>query len=387
MRITAIHEKTIGIASSMRNADIAYDEMTASLIAVATDVKRDGRPVIGYGFDSVGRYAHGAVARERLIPRLLAAEPRSLQTDDGANLDPHRCWAAMMRNEKLGGHGERAGAVGVLDMAIWDATAKIEGKPLWRLLAERYRGGAVDDRIRVYAAGGHYHPEGGTRALQDELRRYRDLGHTTIKIKVGGGAHDQDMARIEAALAVVGDGKLAVDANAAFDVARADRFLAATARFGLAWVEEIGDPLDFALQAELAARHATPMATGENLFSYADARNLIRYGGLRPDRDWLQVDVGLSYGLVEYLRIVEMIEANGWSRRRCLPHAGHLFALNAVAGLGLGGHECAPDPTLLFGGFPDGVTVEDGHVRPPELPGIGFEGKANLYRLLRELAA
>jgi L-alanine-DL-glutamate epimerase-like enolase superfamily enzyme len=386
MRITAIHEKTIGIASTMRNADIGFDEMTASLIAVATDVKRDGRPVIGYGFDSIGRYAHGAVARERLIPRLLAAEPRTLQTDDGANLDPHRCWAAMMRNEKLGGHGERAGAVGVLDMAIWDATAKIEGKPLWRLLAERYRGGAVDDRIRVYAAGGHYHPEGGTRALQDELRRYRDLGHTTIKIKVGGGPHDQDMARIEAALAVVGDGKLAVDANAAFDVARADRFLEATARFGLAWVEEIGDPLDFAFQAELAARHATPMGTGENLFSCADARNLIRYGGLRPDRDWLQVDIGLSYGLVEYLRIVAMIEAAGWSRRRCLPHAGHLFSLNAVAGLGLGGHECAPDPTLLFGGFPDGVTVEDGHVRPAELPGIGFEGKANLYRLLRDLA-
>ena len=255
MRITAIHEKTIGIASTMRNADIGFDEMTASLIAVVTDVKRDGRPVVGYGFDSIGRYAHGAVARERLIPRLLAADPKTLASDDGSNLDPHRCWAAMMRNEKLGGHGERAGAVGVLDMAIWDAVAKIEDKPLWRLLAERYRGGATDERIRVYAAGGHYHPGDDLRALQDELRRYRDLGHTTMKIKVGGGPHEQDLARIEAALVVVGDGRLAVDANAAFDAARADRFLAATARFNLAWVEEIGDPLDFALQAELAARH------------------------------------------------------------------------------------------------------------------------------------
>lgn len=386
MRITAIHEKTIGIASTMRNADIGFDEMTASLIAVVTDVKRDGRPVVGYGFDSIGRYAHGAVARERLIPRLLRAEPKSLLTDDGATLDPHRCWAVMMRNEKLGGHGERAGAVGVLDMAIWDATAKIAGKPLWRLLAERYRGGAVDARVRVYAAGGHYHPEGGTRTLRDELRRYLDLGHRTVKIKVGGGPHEQDMARIEAALAVAGPGNVAVDANAAYDEARADRFLTAAAPFGLAWVEEIGDPLDFELQRRLAARHATPMATGENLFSCADARNLIRYGGLRPDRDWLQFDVGLAYGLVEYLRIVEMIEAAGWSRRRLMPHAGHLFALNVVAGLGLGGHECAPDPTQLFGGFPDGVTVEDGHIRPPELPGLGFEHKANLYTLLRDLA-
>jgi L-alanine-DL-glutamate epimerase-like enolase superfamily enzyme len=387
MRITAIHEKTIGIASTMRNADIGYDEMTASLIAVVTDARRDGRPVIGYGFDSVGRYAHGGLARERLIPRLLAADPKSLATDDGANLDPHRCWAAMMRNEKLGGHGERAGAVGVLDTAIWDAVAKIEGKPLWRLLADRYRGGATDEKIRVYAAGGHYHPEGGTKALQDELSFYRDLGHTTMKIKVGGGPHEQDMARIEAALTVVGDGKLAVDANAAFDRARADRFLDATARFGLAWVEEIGDPLDFALQADVAARHETPMATGENLFSCADLRNLLRHGGLRPDRDFVQVDIALSYGLVEYLRIVETMEAAGWSRRSCLPHAGHLFSLNVVAGLGLGGHECAPNPDQLFGGFPDGVRVEDGYVRPPELPGVGFEGKPNLYRLLRELGS
>ena len=80
MRITAIHEKTIGIASTMRNADIGYDEMTASLIAVVTDVVRDGRPVVGYGFDSIGRYAHGGLARERLIPRLLAAEPKTLLT-------------------------------------------------------------------------------------------------------------------------------------------------------------------------------------------------------------------------------------------------------------------------------------------------------------------
>src|SRR5690606_9029258 len=190
------------------------------------------------------------------------------------SLDPQRCWACMMRNEKLGGHGERAGAVGVLDAAIWDAVAKIEGWPLWRLLDERYGPGSASGRVRVYGAGGHYHPGDGLQGLQDELRAYLDLGYRTVKIKIGGGSHADDMARIEAAMEVVGRGdRLALDANARFDRARADMCLTAIAPLGLAWIEEIGDPLDFALQAELAQRHETPMATGENLFSCADARN------------------------------------------------------------------------------------------------------------------
>src|SRR5215471_9625469 len=141
LRIVAIHERTASLASPMRNADMAYDEMTASIVAVVTDVVRAGRPVVGYGFDSIGRYGHGGLARERFIPRLMAAPPAALVTDDERNLDPAKCFAAMMRNEKPGGHGERAGAVGLLDMALWDAAAKIAERPLWQYLADLYRGG------------------------------------------------------------------------------------------------------------------------------------------------------------------------------------------------------------------------------------------------------
>ena len=103
------------------------------------------------------------------------------------------------------------------------------------------------------------------------------------------------------------------------------------------------------------------MATGENLFSMQDARNLIRYGGMRPDRDWLQFDCALSYGLVEYLRTLEMLKEHGWSASRCIPHGGHQMSLNIAAGLGLGGNESYPDLFQPFGGFPDGVKVENGH--------------------------
>jgi L-alanine-DL-glutamate epimerase-like enolase superfamily enzyme len=386
LRIVAIRERTIPLRSSMRNADMGYDEMTASLVAVVTDVVRDGRPVVGYGFDSIGRYGHGGLARERFIPRLLAAPAAALLADDGGNLDPAKCFAVMMRNEKPGGHGERAGAVGLLDMALWDAAAKIAQRPLWQHLADRYRGGAAARRVWAYGSGGHYHPGAGTDALRDELQRTRDQGFRHLKIKVGGAKLADDLARIEVALALVSSSaELAVDACAAWDLPTAAAYLHALEAYGLGWVEEPGDPGDFALQAELCRSFATPFAAGENLFSLHDACNFIRHGGLRPDRDWLQVDIPLAYGLVEYLRLIDWLEANGWSRRRLLPHAGHLFALNVVAGLGLGGYEAAPDPSQLFGGFADGTVVADGWVTPPEHPGIGFEYKENLFALMRAL--
>jgi len=117
-----------------------------------------------------------------------------------------------------------------------------------------------------------------------------------------------------------------------------------------------------------------------------DARNLIRYGGLRPDLDWLQFDCALSYGLVEYLRILEMLQNYDWPLERCIPHGGHQMSLNIAAGLGLGGNEAYPDLFQPYGGFPDGVEVENGYITMPDLPGIGFEGKADLYQQMKALA-
>ena len=115
-----------------------------------------------------------------------------------------------------------------------------------------------------------------------------------------------------------------------------------------------------------------------------DARNLIRYGGMRPDRDILQFDPVLSYGLVEYLRTLAMLrENNGWSARRVIPHGGHQMALNLAAGLGLGGNESYPGVFQPFGGFADTIPVETGYIRPSEAPGIGFEEKSALFNLLR----
>ncbi len=385
MRIVDVRERTVPLLADP--PPTGAGEVTASAVAVLTDVVRDGRPLVGFGFDGVGRFAHGSLLMERLRPRLLAADPASLMAAEGTNLDPAAVWAVVMRGEKGGAHGERAGAVGLLDTAIWDLVAKIEDKPLWRVLAERSGRAPECARVFTYASLGNYAPDAGPREIGEAVQRAVDAGYTHVKIKAGSVPLADDLRRIEAALALVPTrGRVAVDANAGFDAPAAEAFLDAVAPYGLAWVEEPIDPLDFDLQARLVERYDGAMATGESLHSLADATNLVRYAGLRPEVDILQFDIALSYGLVEYFRILDMLEDHGWSRSRCLPHAGHMMALHAAGGLGLRGHESGlPGPTL-FSGLPEGCRVEDGFINLPEVPGLGFELKPRLHAIARELA-
>jgi L-alanine-DL-glutamate epimerase-like enolase superfamily enzyme len=386
MRIVDIREQTVSIASPIANAYIDFSKMTCSVVAIVTDVIRDGRPVVGYGFNSNGRYGQGALMRDRFLPRLMEAAPASLIDEANENLDPFAIWKTLMSNEKPGGHGERSVAVGTLDMAVWDAVAKIAGVPLWRLLADRYRGGVADDKVWVYAAGGYYYPGKDDAQLKAEMQSYVDRGYRVVKMKIGGAPLADDLRRIESVLEVVGSGdRLAVDANGRFDVETAVAYAKALKPYGLFWYEEAGDPLDYALQAELAHHYDGPMATGENLFSHQDARNLLLYGGMRPDRDFLQFDCALSYGLVEYLRTLDVLAQQGWSSRRIVPHGGHQMSLNIAAGLHLGGNESYPDVFQPFGGFADNIAVEDGYVGLPNVPGVGFEAKSALYAVMREL--
>ena len=386
MKIVSVHEDVIPISSSIRNAWIDFSGMECSILAVVSDVVRDGEPVVGYGFNSNGRYSAGEILRRRIVPRLLDADPESLLAEDG-QLDPPRAWDVVMTNEKPGGHGERSVAVGVLDMALFDLASKIAGQPLYRWLSDRYGDGDPDGKVFVYAAGGYYAPGKTLRDLQDEMRAFLDQGYRVVKMKIGGADLAEDLKRIDAVLEVLdGDGsRLAVDVNGRFDLATALEYGTAIEPYGLFWYEEIGDPLDYRLNAMISEHYRGPIATGENLFSLQDARNLIRYGGMRADRDWIQVDPALSYGLTEYLRIQQMLAQHGWSSRRCIPHGGHQFSLHIAAALKLGGNESYPGEFQPTGGFADGAVVEDSYVGLTEGPGIGFEDKAAFYEVLRAL--
>jgi L-alanine-DL-glutamate epimerase-like enolase superfamily enzyme len=132
--------------------------MTTSVVAVITDVVRDGKPVCGFAFNSTGRYACGAQMRERFIPRIMKADPETLLDERGDNLDPAKILAQMLRREKIGGDAERSIGIGTIEVAVWDAVAKIAGKPLHVVLAERFSGGRVPSRVFCYVGGGWYWP-------------------------------------------------------------------------------------------------------------------------------------------------------------------------------------------------------------------------------------
>ena len=387
MRIVDIRETAIPLKSKLANSSFDFSEMTTSVVAVITDIIGDGKPVCGFAFNSTGRYACGAQMRARFIPRILAASPETLLDDIGDNLDPAKCLATMMKREKAGAHSERSIAIGTIEVAIWDAVAKIAGKPLHVLLAERFNGGNIASRVFCYVGGGWYWPGQTIRDLQDEMRRHLDVGYTMVKMKVGGLPLDEDLRRLEAVLEIVGSGeRLAVDANAKFDRGGALRYAKALAPFKLRWFEEPCDPLDYALFAELASVYAPPLATGENLYSTQDVQNLIRFGGWRSGTDIIQVDPPQAYGIGEYARMVAMLEANDWPRAALFPHGGNQMSLAIAAGFGLGGSESYPGVFGDFGGFADDARIENGALTLSDRPGIGFEGQSALFRIMRELA-
>jgi D(-)-tartrate dehydratase len=387
MRITSIRERSIGI-SRYRDPRIPSGGLTTSLVAVVTDVVRAGQPVTGYGFASVGRYAQSGLIRDRFAPRLLRASGRDITTGDGANLDPLRAWTVMMTGEKPGGHGERCVAVGTLDMALWDAAAKIAGLPLHQLLAGRLGREAAASPVPVYASGGYPYPDHDIAALSQEIQHFTGLGFTHAKIKIGGPGLDQDLRRIEAAAAHLADGgHLAVDAMNTYRPSQALTAASALTRFGLWWFEDICDPLDFATHASVAACYAPPVAAGEALFSAAEAALLDQHAGLRRDRDILLFDPVHCYGLPGYLRIIDTLTAAGWPRRAFWPHGGHLFSLHLVGALGLGGAEITPLAFHPFHGPPPALPVTAGRVPLPDVPGIGFELHDDAWQAFRSLSS
>ena len=388
MKIVEIREISVPLKSSLRNSVFDFSEMTTSVVAVISDVIRSGKPLIGYAFNSTGRYACGEQMRSRLIPRILSAEPDSLLDNQASNIDPAKVLARMMLREKPGGHTERSVPIGTIEVAVWDLVAKIADKPLYAVLAERFNHGHIPTTIPCYVGGGWYAPGKGIAELQAEIRSRKDEGYTVMKVKVGGAPLTEDLNRLDAAIEVMGSAnQIAVDANAAWNRESALQYAKALAPYGLRWLEEPTDPLDFALMAELTGFYEAPIATAENLFSTQDIRNLLQFGGLRSDRDIIQIDVPQSYGITQFSRTLEMMQTLDWQRKSVYPHGGNLMTLAIVAGFGLGGCEAYPDVFGAFAGFADDSVVENGMINLSDRPGIGFEGQEKLFGLMQSITA
>ena len=382
VRIIDLRELTVPLRGRIKNAVVSFAEHTVSLVAIVSDQVSGGRPVVGLGFNSIGRFGQAGILNERVFPRILATDPLDLLEDD--ELNPAAVARAAMRNEKPGGHGDRAGAVAAVELAAWDLRAKLASEPASETIA-RVHGRHALEAVPVYAAGGYYYDSDATQGLNDELTSYLESGYDAFKIKIGGAPLDEDLARIETALAAAGSsGRLAVDANGRFDLDTALAYTRALEPYDLRWLEEPGDPLDYALNAEITGQYAGAIATGENLFGQADALNLARYGGMRS-HDVFQMDPGLSYGVSSYAGTIDALETQGYLRSQCFPHGGHLINLHVVAGLGLGGCEAYPGVFQPFGGFSPGTSIDSGLAKLDTAPGFGLEDKPELAEAIGKL--
>ena len=386
MRIVDIREVTINLKGGVSNAIVNFHKHTVSLVALISDQFSEGKPVVGFGFNSIGRFAQGEILRERILPRLAEVAPEKLVNRSGSGFNAEALAQIAMQNEKPGGHGDRAGAVAALELAAWDLNAKLLGEPAYKILRRHFDVAESGVSIPVYAAGGYYYPKDSTKRLNDELLRYQELGYHSFKIKVGGYELREDIPRIEAAVAIAGCGdKIAVDANGRFDLQEALTMAAAIEPYKLRWFEEPGDPLDFDLNRILIESYSGSVATGENLFSLMDSKNLMRFGGMRLGKDIFQMDPGLGYGITEYHRILKALEEFGYQRKQCYPHGGHLINLHLALGLGLGGCEAYPGVFQPIGGYSAQCSLVDGKIAPSDAPGFGLEQKQELYPLMCEL--
>lgn len=376
MRIVDIRERSVPLQGAPSNAVVSFAGHAVSLVAVVSDVVRAGRPVVGIAFNSIGRHAQSGILRDRMIPRVLAANPETLVGEYG--IDPAAVLAAAMAGEKPGGHGDRSSAAAALELACWDLDAKLRDEPAYVTIAGAFARTPSRD-VAVYAAGGYYGEGVGLPELRDEVTAYLDEGYEFVKMKIGGAAIVDDVTRVHTAVEAAGDGSLvAVDANGRFDEADALAYAKALSPFRLRWFEEPGDPLDYELTRSVIEYGDGAVATGENLFSLPDVENLLRYGGMRPGVDIFQMDAGLSYGLTPFARMVDLLESHGHSRVQVMPHGGHLVNLHIVTALGLGGCEAYPGVFAPFGGYGPRSRPLDGRIAPTDAPGFGLEEKPDL---------
>lgn len=388
MRIVKVVESPVKLQGNISNALVNFSSHTVSALAIVTDQVRNGKPVVGLSFNSIGRFDQSGIIRTRMIPRLLEAAPETLIDQTSGLFSPEKVLACILKNEKPGGHGDRAQAASAIELAIWEVNARLNDEPVSATIARHYGRAGRDQDVQVYAAGGYYYDGVSDRALQEEIANYQNLGFTKFKMKIGGANLTEDIKRIEAAITQAGSAQnLAVDANGRFNLKQALAYGKAIEAYKLWWYEEAGDPLDFELNALLSKEYRCALATGENLFSHQDVKNLVLFGGVRANLDIFQMDPGLSYGITEYVKMLHELESLGFSRRFAFPHGGQLMGLHVVSGLGLGGCETYPSIFQPMGGFADDMKFENGYAMMPDTPGFGFERKSNLINEFIKLVA
>lgn len=256
----------------------------------------------------------------------------------------------------LGAIGLVAMAISGIDMAAWDAQAKIAGVPLAQLL-----GGGVGP-IPAYNSCGLGLM--GTKKVAQEAIELLDGGRfKAVKLRLGYGTLEEDVAALEAVKEAVPAGTLIMsDYNQALTPAEAIRRGHALDGFGLAWIEEPVRADDHAGNAQVAAALKTPVQIGENFWG---SRDMARALSARAC-DYCMPDAERIGGVSGWLRAAAIADA------AAMPMSTHLFPE-------ISSHLMCVTPTAHWLEYVDWANpvlaepleIRDGHALPSTAPGSG----------------
>lgn len=291
----------------------------------------------------------------------------TLYLEEVLGSDPHdvrATWKRLYfgRGHWIGRAGAATMAQAAIDIALWDILAKSAQRPLWQLL-----GGARADAIPIYNTNSGW-LNFSVRQLSEEARQLIGEGYTAIKMKVGLPDGAEDVARVEAVRAAIGERVLLmVDANQKWDLLQAKRMGAALEPFALGWLEEPCHPDDVPAHAELRQALRTPIALGEHLYSTHAFRDFVMNRAV----DVVQVDVCRVGGITPWLEVAALAATHGL---RVCPHAGDLMQVHQHL------VRAIPNSWLLEvipfwerGPFLEQVRLSQGHCLTPMEPGASTQ--------------
>jgi L-alanine-DL-glutamate epimerase-like enolase superfamily enzyme len=345
MKITAIESFVLKVPT-IKPIALEFTEHGLVVAKIQTD---EGLTGLGYSlaFGGGGAEAIHVYLKTRLEPLIVGEDPLFVE----------RLWDRMYRADRgIRRQGIAAYAISALDIGLWDIAGKAAGLPLYKLW------GAVRNRVPVYGSGGW-----ARYSLDDligEAKRYVAMGCRHYKMKIHHPDPRVNRQRVEAVREALGDGvQLMVDVNQRLDVLGNLRQAELLADLDLVWYEEPVLADDLAACAEVARAIRIPVATGENLYTRFEFRELIARGGAR----YLMPDVCRANGFSETLKIGHLAAAH---QLPLSPHVVHELSLHVVGALSNGFLveliDWAP-PDL----FAEPLRCEDGHFVIPERPGHG----------------
>ena len=335
----------------IRNGRYVYPTSGLNVVKIETDEDITG---VGLAGGVQGAEEIGSAILDYLKQYVVGQDP----------FDNERVWDDMWQPKLVGRRGITTRVISGIDIALWDIKGKTANRPVYKML------GGFTDKVPVYIAGGYYEEDKGLEELAHEMDTAVSMGARAIKMKIGGAPINEDVERVRVVREAVGpDVKVMVDANCAYRYYEAIEIARKMEKYDIFWFEEPVNPDDYEGHRLISRATAIPIATGENEYTRYGFRDLIQ----NRCAAIIQPDGLIMGGVTEFMKVAALAQAHDLP---IAPHGNqdvHVHLVSAIPnGLTVEYYSNSTDP--MWGKmFKETLMVKDGHVSPPDRPGIGIE--------------